>query len=174
LGSLLRKAPENWAARSSIRAELVALPLRLGQEMVDSSEGDTFIASAEGDGSCSLIARLNGVRFPWISSNIHPADLGRALPAEYSRGSSRITLLTAGEGLTEPPLMIEVILPVTECEARTVERELEVSEEIVESGRGMNSTVSEKPTLGREPLFGTLSRRAKDLGGLDSGCALYC
>lgn len=52
-----------------------------------------------------------------------------------------------------------------------VDMELEVSEEIVESGLGMNSTVSEKPTRGRVcAVVGALSRRFDDLGGLDSRC----
>lgn len=39
-----------------------------------------------------------------------------------------------------------------------------VSEEIIESGRGMTSTVSEKPTRGRVPV--ALARRRGDVGGV--------
>lgn len=42
------------------------------------------------------------------------------------------------------------MLPVTEWLARIVDKLLDVSEDMVESGRGMNSTVSEKPTRVRD------------------------
>ena len=43
-------------------------------------------------------------------------------------------------------LRMDVMLPVRECEGRMVDIELEVAEEIVERGRGMNSSLSENPT----------------------------
>lgn len=65
--------------------------------------------------------------------------------------------------------MIEEMLPVTECDARIVESELEVSEEMVDSGRGINSRVSENPTLGRGPVefrFGELWIES-EMGSID-------
>lgn len=50
-------------------------------------------------------------------------------------------------GLEASPLTTEVILSVTEWPARTVERLLEVSEDIVESGRRMYSGSLENVTL---------------------------
>ncbi len=49
-----------------------------------------------------------------------------------------------------PVSAIEVMLPVTEWLARMVDKLLDVSEDMVESGRGINSTVSEKPTRVRD------------------------
>ena len=46
------------------------------------------------------------------------------------------------------------MLPLRECEGRTVDIELEVAEEIVERGRGMYSSLSENPTRGRGWAFG--------------------
>lgn len=54
----------------------------------------------------------------------------------------------ADGGLEAPALTMDVMLPVTEWPARMVDRVLDVSDEIVERGRGMNSIVSEKPTRG--------------------------
>ena len=45
-----------------------------------------------------------------------------------------------------PPPIIDVILLETEWVARTVDILLEVSEEIVDNGLGMNSNTSENPT----------------------------
>ena len=59
--------------------------------------------------------------------------------------NSDLPILTVG-GLDVPALTMDVILPVTEWLARAVDRLLEVSEDIVDSGRGMYSTVSAKPT----------------------------
>lgn len=66
--------------------------------------------------------------------------------------------LRAEGGLGEPMLIIEEMLLSSEC-PRTVDIEPSVSEEMVESGRGMISTLSEKPTRGRDTgLVGEESR----------------
>lgn len=52
-------------------------------------------------------------------------------------------------GLDAPILSTDEMLLFTEWPLR-VDTELSVSEEMVESGRGMNSTLSENPTRGRE------------------------
>jgi hypothetical protein len=72
--------------------------------------------------------------------------------------------LLAGGGLCAPALTMDVMLPVTEWLARMVDRLLDVSEEIVDSGRGMNSTVSEKPTRARGSVSEAVPRW---IGGLD-------
>lgn len=48
-------------------------------------------------------------------------------------------------------LAMELTLPESEWHPRMVELLPSVSEEIIESGRGMTSTCSENPTLGRTP-----------------------
>lgn len=68
-------------------------------------------------------------------------------------------------------LMMDVMLPVTEWLARSVDRLLEVSDDIVDRGRGMNSTVSEKPTLGRDDPSAEEERRPPADAG-DSWIAL--
>jgi hypothetical protein len=75
-------------------------------------------------------------------------------------------LLAAVEdgGLCAPALTMDVMLPVTEWLAKMVDRLLDVSEEIVDSGRGMNSTVSEKPTRARGRVSEAVPRW---IGGLD-------
>jgi hypothetical protein len=69
-----------------------------------------------------------------------------------------------------------VMLPVTECDARMVDIELDVSEDIVDSGRGMNSMVSEKPTRGRLGV-GELAKGMSDpfgvAGGVLSACEVF-
>ena len=55
------------------------------------------------------------------------------------------------------------MLLLTEC-PRTVDMELPVSEEIVESGRGMYSMLSEKPTRGREGFLGGSVSDSEDTG----------
>lgn len=67
-----------------------------------------------------------------------------------SRASSILSRFFLAEGGLEVPLRIELMLPLSEWEGRTVESELDVPVEIVERGRGMNSRVSEKPTRGRD------------------------
>jgi hypothetical protein len=52
-------------------------------------------------------------------------------------------------GLGDPRLSTEDMLLLTEC-PRMVDMELSVSEEMVDSGLGMISTLSEKPTRGRD------------------------
>lgn len=52
-------------------------------------------------------------------------------------------------GLGVPRLSIDEMLLLTEW-PRIVDMELSVSEEMVDSGRGMISTLSEKPTRGRD------------------------
>ena len=107
------------------------------------------------------------------------SNLSDIAPADFGLGSVKLmfveflnvtSVFLADGGLEVPPLTMDVILPVTEWEARTVDMELEVSEEIVESGRGMNSMVSENPTRGRAcPVLGALSRRF-NIVGLGSWC----
>lgn len=63
----------------------------------------------------------------------------------------RLDLVTReADGLDVLALIIDVILPVREWFCRMVDRLLDVSDEIVDKGRGMNSTVSENPTRGRD------------------------
>jgi hypothetical protein len=93
-----------------------------------------------------------------LSSN--PSDvLGLDADQFLSAGESKTSGFRAEGGV--PKLSTELMLFVTECEALIVDMELDVSDEIVDSGRGINSSVSEKPTLGRAPP--ALSRRV--LGG---------
>jgi hypothetical protein len=70
-----------------------------------------------------------------------PAVLGR------ESSNSRVGLRDRATGLPHPSVIdiIEVILSETECIGRAV-IVLEVSVEIKESGRGINSKVSENPT----------------------------
>lgn len=64
---------------------------------------------------------------------------------------SRLDLVTLEDGgLDVLELIIDVILPVREWFGRMVDRLLDVSDEIVDKGRGMNSTVSENSTRGRD------------------------
>lgn len=73
--------------------------------------------------------------------------------------------LTVDCGLGElPPPIMDVILLETEWVARTVDILLEVSEEIVDSGRGINSKTSEKPTReGRCGPWGVCSYLSTEL-----------
>jgi hypothetical protein len=70
---------------------------------------------------------------------------------DTSEGRSGIVIIVLlGEGFPIPPRLItEDKLFPTEW-PRTVDAELVVSAETVESGRGMNSIFSEKPTRGLE------------------------
>lgn len=71
------------------------------------------------------------------------------------------------EGVPMPPkLMTEEMLFATEW-PRSVDAELTVSEETVESGRGMYSTFSEKPTRGREGGRAKVSEH-DSVGGTES------
>lgn len=68
-------------------------------------------------------------------------------------------------GLGVPKLRTEEILLLTEWPL-IVENELSVSDEIVESGRGMISTLSEKPTRGRDGGLVDCSSNAGPNGSL--------
>lgn len=78
---------------------------------------------------------------------------GREGGESFANIVSEATLVIfADGGLGAPPLTRDVMLPVTEWLtewlASTVDRLLDVSDEIVDKGRGINSIVSEKPTRG--------------------------
>ena len=60
-----------------------------------------------------------------------------------------LRLRDAEGGLAAPALAMDEMLPDIEC-PRRVASVLEDSDESVDSGRGMNSRVSEKPTRARE------------------------
>ena len=77
-----------------------------------------------------------------------PAVVGPILEESNSRVDLQTDLalvLDCGPGELPPPIM-DVILLETECVARTVDILLDVSEEMVDSGLGMNSKTSENPT----------------------------
>lgn len=84
-------------------------------------------------------------------------------------GSLNDRLDLADGGLEVPPLIIEEMLPVREWLARIVDRLLDVSEEMVDSGRGINSIVSENPTRGRGKVFAWLSSVGMGVGGSSVG-----
>jgi hypothetical protein len=88
------------------------------------------------------------------------AVLGRTGVLSSSKGLGEFINITGlrGVGLAA----IELILPETECPYRMVEQLPSVSEDINESGRGIISTRSAKPTRGRGP--GLLSRRRGEDG----------
>ena len=75
----------------------------------------------------------------------------------------------AGGGLEVPPLIIDEMLPVREWLARIVDRLLDVSDEMVDSGRGINSIVSENPTRGRGKVLAPLSSAGMGVGGSSVG-----
>lgn len=77
-----------------------------------------------------------------------PAVFGLALEEPCSSVTLRPDLTLMEDcGLDElPPPIMDVILLETEWLGRTVDILLDVSEEIVDNGRGMNSKTSENPT----------------------------
>ena len=79
---------------------------------------------------------------------MYPADFGRAFSCSniVERDGRPFR---ADCGLAGLELMTDEMLPETEWVPLTVDMELSVSDEIVDNGRGINSTVSENPTLVR-------------------------
>lgn len=105
-------------------------------------------------------------------SRTAPAVLGR----EKDFGADvtePIRLPDSRSTTTAPPKeMMEEMLFVAECPpGRIVAYVLVVSVEISDRGRGMNSRVSENPTLARGPPFGGLSGSGSAVGGSSSGSA---
>ena len=105
------------------------------------------------------------------SSFLGLLSVGLAVCGRDCRGSlsnvvskAALAVLVDG-GLGAPALTMDVMLPVTEWPARIVDRLLDVSDEMVERGRGINSIVSEKPTR----ALGTPSKEVvpRCLGGVD-------
>lgn len=86
--------------------------------------------------------------------------LARGLPSSIGELMSERGL-SCGEAT-----LIDATLPLRECPARTVDILLDVSEEIMERGRGMNSRSSAKTTRGRGTDDGALSRRLGEDGGV--------
>lgn len=97
------------------------------------------------------------LRLSLLSAITAPAVLGLVGDVSFSRVVERERRPALAEGgLEVPALVSDDMLPDNEWLRRIVAIELEVSEEIVESGRGMNSNVSEKPTLARGCLLSFL------------------
>lgn len=97
------------------------------------------------------------LRLSLLSAITAPAVLGLVGDVSFLRVVERERRPALAEGgLDVPALVSDDMLPDNEWLRRIVAIELEVSEEIVESGRGMNSNVSEKPTLARGCLLSFL------------------
>lgn len=96
----------------------------------------------------------------------------RTAPAVLGRVSFilRLALKPSGELRSRSGLVSEItdeMLPESECPGRAV-TVLEVSFETSDRGRGMNSRVSEKPTLVREGSFGAASASTAGVSSWES------
>ena len=120
--------------------------------------GSALVLSSGGVGGCTVGAvdgRSIGFLVPEESHRTIPGGkdaegpivLGLALTWSCSSaGPGRDRGETAGGGLDVPPLTRDVMLLVTEWLARTVDMLLDVSDEMVDKGRGMYSRTSENST----------------------------
>lgn len=122
---------------------LVELVGRLGDADADTG----LLATASSPGEILFFSKLAE---PGVAAS---AVLGRRLGLPSSLVRTKVGADCVG-GLAAAK---ELILPVREWVPRIVELLPSVSDEIKDKGRGMTSTVSEKPTRGRTP--GALSRR---------------
>ena len=98
-------------------------------------------------GDCGSSSATCGV---WLRSRTAPAVLGREPLILLESGEPRTLVGVSRPALVFVAEVIDETLPETEWPGRTV-AVLPVSVDTMESGRGMNSRVSENPTRARGP-----------------------